>query len=138
MIIPHHQRLFVYGSLRSDLGRLRPGQSEPAYALLAGNASPQGPASISGRLYAPAWYPGYVPDTASRVRGEMWAINDSSILAKLDAFEGELYIRDRCEALLDDGRQVTAWTYRYVADTGGVPLIASGDYLDWVKKRIHR
>ena len=36
---------------------------------------------------------------------------------------------------MDDGRRVTAWTYRYVADLTGVPLIASGDYLDWVRKR---
>jgi gamma-glutamylcyclotransferase (GGCT)/AIG2-like uncharacterized protein YtfP len=35
----------------------------------------------------------------------------------------------------NDGRQVTTWVYRYVADLSGVPLIASGDYLDWVRNR---
>jgi gamma-glutamylcyclotransferase (GGCT)/AIG2-like uncharacterized protein YtfP len=132
---PSRQRLFVYGSLRSDLGDLRPIQSKAAYTLLVGKAVSEGPASVAGRLYAPAWYPGYVPDVSGQVRGEVWAVEDPGVLSQLDVFEGEPYVRDRCEAWLEDGRQVTAWTYRYVADIAGVPLIPSGDYLDWVRKR---
>jgi gamma-glutamylcyclotransferase (GGCT)/AIG2-like uncharacterized protein YtfP len=57
------------------------------------------------------------------------------LLARLDAYEGEAYVREFCEATARDGRQVTAWSYRYVSDLIGVPLVASGDYLNWVRTR---
>lgn len=130
---PH--RLFVYGSLRSDLGAYRPPQSTGAFARLAANATSEGPASVSGRLFAPAWYPGLAPGLSGKVRGEVWRLGGEAVLAELDAFEGAAYVRETIEALLDDGRRVTAWTYRYAADLTGVSEIASGDYLDWVRYR---
>ena len=127
-------RLFVYGSLRSDARRDRRA-AQDAYALLAAGAVLEGKATVSGRLYAPDWYPGLVPGNGGAVKGEVWRMEDAGLLAKLDAYEGEAYVREVCQATAGDGRQVTAWTYRYVADLSGVPLIASGDYLDWVRKR---
>lgn len=127
-------RLFVYGSLRSDAPRDR-AESQDAFALLAAGAACEGKATVSGRLCAPDWYPGLVPGAGGSVKGEVWLIGRANLLARLDVYEGEAYVRETCEALVEDGRRVTAWTYRYAADLSGVPLIASGDYLDWVRTR---
>jgi gamma-glutamylcyclotransferase (GGCT)/AIG2-like uncharacterized protein YtfP len=127
-------RLFVYGSLRSDAPRERQVARE-AYACFDAGAVREGKATISGRLYAPDWFPALVPGRGGKVQGEVWRIENPCLLAKLDAYEGEAYVRETLPATLEDGRRVTAWTYRYVADLTGVPLIASGDYLDWVRTR---
>jgi gamma-glutamylcyclotransferase (GGCT)/AIG2-like uncharacterized protein YtfP len=126
-------RLFVYGSLRSDLGDLRPRQSAKAFAFLAASATSEGAAWVSGRLFAPAWYPGLVPGPAGQVRGEVWRLTSDAAFGQLDAFEGEAYRRDMIEARREDGRRVTTHTYRYAADLTGVSEIASGDYLEWVR-----
>lgn len=132
------QRLFVYGSLRSDAPRER-ASARSAFALLQAGASLAGRASIEGLLYAPSWYPALAPG-AGRVVGEVWTIGDAALLARLDAYEGDSYVREAVSARLedgplDDGRTVTAWAYRYIAPLAGVPLIPSGDYLDWVRQR---
>jgi gamma-glutamylcyclotransferase (GGCT)/AIG2-like uncharacterized protein YtfP len=127
-------RLFVYGSLRSDAPRERQA-ARRAYACLAAGAVREGKATISGRLYAPDWFPAFVPDEGGKVWGEVWRIDNPGLLATLDGYEGEAYVRETGQATIEDGSRVTAWTYRYVADLAGVPLIASGDYLDWVRTR---
>ena len=128
-------RLFVYGSLRSDLGDLRPHQSAQAFAFLAANASLEGAATVSGRLYAPAWYPGLVSGSERQVHGEIWLLKTEAVLGPLDEFEGDAYERTTIPAQFSDGRRVTAHVYRYIAGIVGVPEIASGDYLDWVRNR---
>ncbi len=128
------ERLFVYGSLRSDAPR-RHQAARQAYTVLGKGAVLEAKATLAGRLYAPAWHPALVPWRGGRVEGEVWRIESGDLLAKLDAYEGEAYVRERRRATLKDGRRVTAWTYRYVADLSGVPLIASGDYLDGVRTR---
>lgn len=127
-------RFFVYGSLRSDAPRDRRTASE-ARTLLAAGAVLEGTATISGRLYAPDRYPGLVPGPGGKVKGEVWRLENPDLLLKLDEYEGDAYVRETRRVTLKDGRRVTAWTYRYAADVSGVPLIASGDYLDWVRKR---
>jgi gamma-glutamylcyclotransferase (GGCT)/AIG2-like uncharacterized protein YtfP len=127
-----NERLFVYGSLRSDAPHDRPSAAK-AFAMLGAGASREGRASVSGSLYAPAWYPALVPGPSGRVAGEIWRIADSGLLARLDAYEGEAYVREPLLALMRDGPTVTAWAYRYRASLAGVPKIASGDYLDWVR-----
>jgi gamma-glutamylcyclotransferase (GGCT)/AIG2-like uncharacterized protein YtfP len=67
--------------------------------------------------------------------GEVWRIEDPGLLSMLDAYEGEDFQREVREAAAEDGRRVTAWTYRFAGDISAVPLIASGDYLDWVRTR---
>lgn len=125
-------RLFVYGSLRSDVPRDR-SSSRTAFAMLEAGAALEGRASVPGRLYAPSWFPALVPGPSGRVIGEVWRIGDPGLLARLDAYEGEAYVREPVAALTKDGPAVTAWVYRYQADLTGVPEIASGDYLDWVR-----
>ena len=127
-------RLFVYGSLRSDTPREQQAARE-AYALLATGAVLEGKATISGRLYAPDRYPGLVSGRGGRVKGELWRLENPDLLVKLDEYEGGAYAREIRQATAGDGRRVTTWVYRCVADMSGVPLIASGDYLDWVRKR---
>ena len=127
-------RLFVYGSLRSDAPRNHPPAVE-AYARLGAGAVREGKATVSGRLYAPDWYPGLIPGRAGKVQGEVWRLEMPDLLAELDAYEGDSYVLEARQVTANDGRRVTAWAYRYVADVSGVPLIASGDYLDWVRKR---
>lgn len=128
-------RLFVYGWLRSDA---QPWVRHPAvpYPQLAAAATWEGPASIAGRLHAVSWYPALVPSrNGSRVRGEVWRIADPSILAALDAFEGGEYVRERRFVGREDDRKVTAHLYRSAQPLEGVPLIASGDYVDWIRSR---
>ncbi|MEZ6029956.1 MAG: gamma-glutamylcyclotransferase family protein [Hyphomonadaceae bacterium] len=136
MTLPEKQsaplRLFVYGSLRSDAQAWTRRAARP-FAVAAGL---EGPASIAGRLHAVSWYPALVPARgAQRVRGEVWRINDPAILAVLDAFEGEDYVRERRSVRFDDGFRATAFVYRYAAPLEGVPLIPSGDYVDWVRSQ---
>ena len=125
-------RIFVYGSLRSDAPRKRAG-AKRAFEALAAGAELEGRATITGRLYVPSWYPGFVPGDDGQVTGEVWRIRDSGLLGRLDAYEGDQYVREEREAGLEAGSTVTAWVYRYVANLTGVSEIASGDYLDWVR-----
>lgn len=128
-------RLFVYGSLRSDAQRWTDRAARP-FASLAAAATSEGPASIVGRLHAVSWYPALVLTRGgARVRGEVWRIRDPDILAVLDAFEGEDYVREQRIVRLDTGARATAHLYRYVRPLEGVPLIPSGDYVDWIGSR---
>ena len=127
-------RLFVYGSLRSEAQRNHPPAQE-AYARLAAGGALECKAAISGRLYAPDWYPGLIPGRTGKVHGEVWRLEKPDLLVELDAYEGDAYVREVRQVTANDGRRVTTWVYRYVADLSGVPLIASGDYLDWVRNR---
>jgi len=129
-------RIFVYGSLRSDA---RPGSREAARAraILQAGAAREAGASIPGRLYAPSWYPAFAPGHHGRVRGEMWRIRDMELLVRLNRYEGGAYVRERRQVSLDDGHRVTSWVYRYVCGLQGVPVIASGDYVQWMKATRH-
>lgn len=133
MSSPAPLRLFVYGSLRADAQAWTVRAAAPHAALVAA-ADFEGLASVAGRLHAVAWYPALVPARdGGRVRGEVWRIRDPAVFDLLDAFEGEEYAREPQSAVLDDGCEVTAFLYRYLPALEGVPLIASGDYLDWVR-----
>ncbi len=131
---PAPLRLFVYGSLRADAQAWTDRAAGP-HAALAAAADLEGPASVAGRLHAVAWYPALVParDADSRVRGDVWSLCDPAVLDLLDAFEGAEYARELHPVVLDDGLEVTAFLYRYLPSLEGVPLIPSGDYLDWIR-----
>jgi gamma-glutamylcyclotransferase (GGCT)/AIG2-like uncharacterized protein YtfP len=128
-------RLFVYGSLRSDAQRWTQRAALP-FAKLAAAATSEGPASIVGRLHAVSWYPALVLTRGgARVRGEVWRIRDPAILGPLDAFEDEDYVRDQRIVRLETGARATAHLYRYARPLEGVPLIPSGDYVEWIKSQ---
>jgi gamma-glutamylcyclotransferase (GGCT)/AIG2-like uncharacterized protein YtfP len=128
------QRLFVYGSLRSDAGRLPPAATRARTALRAG-ATREGAASLPGRLHAVSWYPAFCPGPAGKVAGETWLIHRASLLARLDRYEGAAYVRERRFVRLASGARTIAWVYRYTRPLEGVPAIPSGDYVEWRAKR---
>lgn len=128
--------LFVYGTLRSDLpGSARPFVSRAPFAALSANADLVGPATVAGRLYAVAWYPGYVParSTRERVAGEVWRLRfPDHVFAALDAYEEGEYVRVRTRVRMDGDRRIDAWTYQFAEGTDRAPRIPSGDYLAWL------
>ena len=128
--------LFVYGTLRSDLpDSARPFVSREPFGTLASNAELIGPGTVAGRLYAVAWYPGYVPvrSRRERVAGEVWRLLfPARVFAVLDAYEDNEYVRVRATVRMDGDRRIEAWTYRFAEEVDRAPVIPSGDYLHWL------
>lgn len=126
--------LFVYGTLRGDVAA-RPAQAREAFARLQAGGDLEGAARMEGRLYGVAWYPG-MTEGAGQVRGEVWRLREpEKLLAALDVFEGADYVRERREAVLDDGRVLAAHVYRFTGDVSRAEAIGSGDFLDWAAAR---
>jgi gamma-glutamylcyclotransferase (GGCT)/AIG2-like uncharacterized protein YtfP len=96
-----------------------------------------GGARVRGRLFAVDWYPGLVLGDEAWVRGELWALDDSSALYPLDAYEGcgdddwppHEFVRARTLVHLDEGATHEAWVYVYNRATHGLDVVASGDWL---------
>ena len=127
--------LFVYGSLLSVVDRagLPPAAS---HAALSAAASLVERATLAGRLHAVSWYPAFTPDVASQTMGEVWRLAAAeSLLAKLDAYEGNEYRRERLEVRLATGSLMSAWVYVYDAPINDAPLIDSGDYAHWIAQQ---
>ena len=126
--------LFVYGTLRSDSGS--PGFRQfiaPHFRLV-------GRATLPGRLYAVADYPGLLPpqNAGDLVVGEVHAFpGDAARLAEIDAYEEchqesphpHLYTRRRESVSLEDGSVLQAWVYFYNLPVSEDMLIPSGDFL---------
>jgi gamma-glutamylcyclotransferase (GGCT)/AIG2-like uncharacterized protein YtfP len=114
--------LFAYGTLK-DAAHV---------AAVVGRAvrcSVVGSGTIPGILYDVGDYPALRPSEASEdvVAGLLLELDDA-VLDDLDAYEGVaegLYIRQRCEVRLDDGRTADAWVYIYIRDTAGLRRIAA-------------
>lgn len=109
------QRLFVYGTLRSDAGH-------PMHDVLAAGARFDGRARVRGHLEHEGEYLALVPaadpdaphEGDGEVEGELWIITDPAIWPTLDAYEGtgtrdpDAY--DRIALPLQD-RPLWAWAY---------------------------
>ncbi|WP_311268686.1 gamma-glutamylcyclotransferase family protein [Sphingobium sp. WCS2017Hpa-17] len=122
--------LFVYGTLRA-------GFDGPMARWLRSAARLLGPATIGGRLYRVADYPGLVPGPVGLVQGDLYALTDvTAILARLDEYEEiaahhplpHEYRRDLSVVQTTDG-PVTAWIYAYAHDAKGLEPIVGGDFL---------
>lgn len=101
-------RLFVYGTLRRG--------SPNKYAdLLQANAQFLGNASMRGRLYQFPNYPGAVlsdqPD--EWVPGELYQLQNLSILSTLDEYEGSEFERVKITVSLDKGPALETWVYLF-------------------------
>lgn len=121
--------LFVYGTLR-------PGFGGPMARRLFAEAFHLGPARASGRLYAVADYPGFLPGEGGEVIGDLFALRDPATLDWLDAYEEctachPLPHEYRREALWVVGREgpCRAWAYLYALPVGGLAPIEGGDFL---------
>jgi gamma-glutamylcyclotransferase (GGCT)/AIG2-like uncharacterized protein YtfP len=133
VINPH---LFVYGTLMSAAGH-------PMGARLAREGKRLGPASMQGRLYRVAWYPGLVDsiDAEERVHGELFALaNPAATFGWLDAYEGvrggsndNEYARVERLARLSAAAEVLAWVYLYQRDPPSLGLIADGRWTSSAK-----
>lgn len=122
--------LFVYGTLR-------PGFDGPMAYWLSQVARHVGGAVARGRLYRVDGYPGFVPGGGGEVAGDLFALPDAGrLLAALDEHEEcaghhprpHEYHRQILAVRREQG-PVKAWTYVYVRDVAGLPLIESGDFL---------
>ena len=146
--------LFVYGTLRSDMGH-------PMYGVLERYAQLVGVGTVGGQLFNLGHYPGLVlgisqgtellPDNGSKVWGEVYALTSDTaptLLAILDDYES--YDAERIEQseyrretiqvqLMNDAnvtevnqRSVAAWVYVYNRDIEAYQVIPSGNYADVV------
>lgn len=98
-----------------------------------------GSASVRGRLYDLGQYPGAILDasTGTRIYGQLFVLPpDQTVLRALDAYEGfepddiesSLFVRQKVEGILSDGRAIPCWIYVYNRDPGTAPLVSGGDY----------
>ncbi len=126
--------LFVYGSLRSDIGN-------SMFHLMAEHAQLVGHARIHGRLYDLGDYPGVVLSAGEDrwVVGQVYALDtESDVLARLDEYERcgpqdpqpHDFARIACEITSDDGKATRAWVYEFKGQLEGKREIASGDYFE--------
>lgn len=115
------QTLFVYGTLRKGFGNHRV-MSEARWV---------GPGRTTARFDLRVDdLPFVVPGATSRVRGEVYEIDEAQ-LERLDAFEGhpQWYRREQIGVELDDGTTLLAWMYIYLGEPRG-RIIPSGDFGD--------
>ncbi len=116
-------RLFVYGTLR--LG------STNAYAQkLAGVARHLGVGKIAGRLFQVAHYPALLPPQTSDdlVIGDLFEGITAELWRELDNYEGDEYVREAVDVVLDSGELSAAFVYRYLPRPGHLKWIRSGDW----------
>jgi gamma-glutamylcyclotransferase (GGCT)/AIG2-like uncharacterized protein YtfP len=105
-------RLFVYGTLRRGFPN--------KYAdLLQANARFLGNARMHGRLYQFDSYSGAVPSDqpGEYVSGELYHLEDPTILPTLDDYEGSEFERVLLKVSLDDGQELETWVYVFRGKT---------------------
>ncbi len=125
--------LFVYGTLLASAGHAMG-------ARLRRQASLVGEASIQGKLFRIAHYPGLIEcsDPQERVHGEVYALTAPAVALKwLDAYEGiepgapdrNEYERVERPVRLASGEHITAWVYLYRKDVAPFRLIPDGRWV---------
>jgi gamma-glutamylcyclotransferase (GGCT)/AIG2-like uncharacterized protein YtfP len=110
--------VFVYGTLMRGYA---------LHLLLARASKFLGEGRVHGRLLDLGRYPGLV-EGAGSVRGEIYRLDDSELLAVLDRAEGYNFGRRRTTVTLASGRRARAWVYRYRGRQEKAVLIPDGDY----------
>lgn len=123
------KNIFTYGTLRRDV------VAGPAVGdALKTGADWQGIATVTGRLYAVAHYPGLVNGGGrERVIGDLWRLRDEALLERVDAYEGPGYGRERRTVTLQPrfgGKRHCAWVYRWLGPVAEEDRIPRGDWLE--------
>ncbi|QOY89476.1 gamma-glutamylcyclotransferase family protein [Paludibaculum fermentans] len=117
--------LFVYGTLMSGV--------DNQWSLRLWRACGQpSEAKVPGRLYTLGGYPGMkdpLDGEAAWVHGQLAQLPDSpALLADLDAYEGDEFVRLRRTATLRDGRIVPVQVYMYQPEVDENQRIWSGRF----------
>jgi gamma-glutamylcyclotransferase (GGCT)/AIG2-like uncharacterized protein YtfP len=108
--------LFVYGTLRSEF--------DNRYArLLRKQATLIGRATVPGAIYRVDHYPGYRPEPAGEVHGELYELHDAAMLETLDDYEGSEF--ERVAIQVNGG---SAWIYHFKEEPAPGSRIESGDF----------
>jgi gamma-glutamylcyclotransferase (GGCT)/AIG2-like uncharacterized protein YtfP len=97
-------RLFTYGTL----------MLAEVMEIVAGHRLPSRRAELPGygrRLLRGAVYPGLVPAAGETTAGVLWEGLDAPALARIDRFEGSLYVRPELCVTLAPGERCTAFVY---------------------------
>lgn len=126
-------RLFAYGTLRKEC-------RDSKFRLFNAQARLLDFARLRGRLVDLGKYPGLVPtrNADDWVRGEVYVLDrPAKTLLHIDEYEGctaepsraPMFRRVIGQAVLDSGREVSAWVYVYEGPVPRNRLIATGDYL---------
>lgn len=112
----HPHRVFVYGTL------LRGESNSP----LLGRSEPCGPAHTAPdfTLVSCGGFPALIVDGATAVRGELYDVDDATLVA-LDRLEGIPTHYQRVKIALANGEKVWAYVQR---EAHGRPIIESGDW----------
>jgi gamma-glutamylcyclotransferase (GGCT)/AIG2-like uncharacterized protein YtfP len=132
--------VFVYGSLRK-------GFQSSAYEYISRYFNFFGEATVKGKLFDLGEYPAAIPVSENAfIKGELYIVKNENefswAIAQLDDYEGvlvepgeqPLYRREMADTFINDAI-VPAWIYWYNSDVSGKPAIASGDILDYLKKK---
>lgn len=121
--------LFVYGTLRKG-ERADLSQHEKEFGVTY-----LGKDKINGMIYNLGSYPGlkvgdyseFDPDQPI-VYGDVFRLEESSIITMLDHYEGYPNLYDRCEVETEDGRRV--WVYVYNHAVVDAQRVIHGDWVN--------
>jgi gamma-glutamylcyclotransferase (GGCT)/AIG2-like uncharacterized protein YtfP len=132
------KHLFVYGTLMQDT-------DSPMARFLHARATSMGFATLPGRLYDLGSYPGavYDPEESRLIQGQIYQIQSpETVFPTLDIYEGVTatpeipaeYRREKVNAHLGN-QTLPCWTYLYILNTDHLPLIESGNYLEYFARQ---
>ena len=108
--------LFVYGTLRSEF--------DNRYArMLRKRASLIGRATVPGSIYRIGHYPGFRPEPAGAVQGELYRLQDAAIRDALDRYEGPEF-----ERVIVEIERAPVWIYKYRKLPPESSRIEAGDF----------
>jgi len=132
-------KLFVYGSLRSDF-------KSSGHKYISDYFNLIGVAKVKGKLYALKDYPAALPTQEECfIIGELYSISNLDEFAfamkQLDDYEGvntetvgkSLYKRELTDIYMN-GKTVLSWIYWYNGDIKGETFIAGGDVMEYLRK----
>lgn len=141
MASPEVFQLFVYGSLRSDF-------KSPAYEYISHFFTFTSNAKVKGKLFDMGNYPAGTPTKENTfIIGELYVAKGKEEFSwgiiRLDDYEGanvesdemQLFRRELTEVYFDNKTMTHAWIYWYNGDVSSKPVIASGDFIQYIRDK---
>lgn len=128
--------IFVYGTLRSDIG------SKNKLGVQIGEEMRRecdflGSATVQGEMFDVGDFPALVQGQESQtIQGELYKIRNRQILVNLDWFEGEgsLYRRVVVSVMFEN-KEYKAYTYFFMKSVADMQKVESGDYLEYLQNQ---